>query len=660
MTEQNLEIVMSWVHGSPALEEAVRKAIADGAIPEAAAAQISEADAEAVRQDRQPLESAVPDGALEAIVRQVGRPPLLIRNDEVVLEPLVDFPAGTDAKIKGLEPFVRSVGRVEFLNHSMPWGGTGWVVHEDGDTRVVATNRHVAKEVARRTSTGAGMFLRSPVSGVRYGMNVDFKREAGSVSGEARPFGVREVVYLADDAAPDIALVRIVGDGLPAALPLADDEADQDQLVAIIGYPAFDNRNSVEDQERYFRHLYEVKRLAPGKVMQKLTGRTTLRHDCTTLGGNSGSPLIRLEDRKVVGLHFAGVYGRENSAVGAATLRALIDTDRPLFVGGFGPVPDVVVPTDTEATDGVHRPDELADRGGYDPEFLGAGFSAPWPGLDAATTADLAQPSDEVAGRAGELRYTHFGVRLSATRRQPLITAVNIDGSSLVSIKRRNDRWFSDARLPKKAQLTRADYDHPEIDRGHMVRRQDPNWDTAAAGGVPSALAEQANLDTFHYTNAAPQHSDMNQGKELWLGLEDYILENARTSGFKACVFTGPVNRLDDAEIKPGVLLPREFWKLVVMVDADRQRLHATAYLLSQGDLIRELLEQRDRTEANEGFVLGAYRTFQITVRDLGDATGYDLSPYVDADPLAAAASDVEATGAPLFVPLERREDIRT
>ena len=117
-------------------------------------------------------------------------------------------------------------------------------------------------------------------------------------------------------------------------------------------------------------------------------------------------------------------------------------------------------------------------------------------------------------------------------------------------------------------------------------------------------------------------------------------------------MFTGPVNRLDDPEIKPGVLLPREFWKLVVMVDADEQRLHATAYLLSQGDLIRELLENRNRTEANEGFVLGAYRTFQIAVRDLAEATGYDLSHYVDADPLAAEPG-IEGTDLPLFVPLE-------
>lgn len=658
MADERLERIKSRLRSSPELAEAVRVAIAKGDLPEPTATHITEEAAAAAEGDRQPLESVIRTDVLEAIVQRIGRPPLLIRNDTIQLEPLVDFPAGTDALIVGVEPFIKSVGRVEFLNHAMAWGGTGWVIAEEGDTRLVATNRHVAKLVARRIANGGAVFLRSPFSGVRYGMNVDFKEEVGSLAADARPFVVRDVVYLADDASPDVALLRIDGDNLPSALPLADEEAVADQLVAIIGYPAFDSRNDADDQARYFHDLYDVKRFAPGRVMQGLSSRTTLRHDCTTLGGNSGSPLIRLEDRKVVGLHFAGVYGVENSAIGASSLRELIRASgRPIF--------GVLIGSQDAATtevsgDGVHTPGQLKERVGYDPHFLGAAFAAPWPGLSGEALADLARPSDEIVEQPGEVRYTHFGVRFSTSRRQPLITAVNIDGRSLVSIKRVGDRWFADGRLPRNSQLTKDDYDHPEIDRGHMVRRQDPNWDPSTRRGSGSKLAERANRDTFHYTNAAPQHSDMNQGKELWLGLEDYILENARTSGFKACVFTGPVNRDDDPEIKPGVLLPREFWKLVAMVDADREKLHATAYLLSQGELIRDLLEKRGRTEANEGFVLGAYRTFQIAVSDLADATGYDLSSYLAADPLASVAAGREATDAPLFIPLERWEDIRT
>src|SRR5262249_30352197 len=152
-----------------------------------------------------------------------------------------------------------------------------------------------------------------------------------------------------------------------------------------------------------------------------LSGQTTLRHDCTTLGGNSGSPLIRLDDGKIVGLHFAGVYGVENSAVGAGTLRELIRTSgRPVI--GLRAVAQEMAGTEA-AGDGIHKPDELTGREGYDPDFLGEGFAAPWPGLPEEVMADLARPSDETEDRAGELRYTHFGVRFSVSRRQPLITA---------------------------------------------------------------------------------------------------------------------------------------------------------------------------------------------------------------------------------------------
>ncbi|MGT2476633.1 DNA/RNA non-specific endonuclease [Paraburkholderia terrae] len=104
-----------------------------------------------------------------------------------------------------------------------------------------------------------------------------------------------------------------------------------------------------------------------------------------------------------------------------------------------------------------------------------------------------------------------------------------------------------------------------------------------------------ANDDTFHYVNAAAQHSRLKQGKALWQGLENYILANARTPGFRVCVFTGPILRDpdgDEQEIEiDGAIAPLEFWKLVVTLDTKDKALHATAYVLSQGQLIRKLLE---------------------------------------------------------------------
>jgi endonuclease G len=108
------------------------------------------------------------------------------------------------------------------------------------------------------------------------------------------------------------------------------------------------------------------------------------------------------------------------------------------------------------------------------------------------------------------------------------------------------------------------------------------------------------------------------------------------------------------------VQVPLEFWKVVVTIDGQHAKLHATAYLLSQGQLIRKLLEERDRSEAVEGFVLGPYRTFQIAISDLADATGYDFGPFKDADPLARNEKGREAAdaGVPIIVPLENFHDV--
>jgi endonuclease G len=313
----------------------------------------------------------------------------------------------------------------------------------------------------------------------------------------------------------------------------------------------------------------------------------------------------------------------------------------------------------TEAKDGHHDKGFFEGRGGFDTNFLGEGKPAtPWPAIRVDLAAGLAEPDPEPR-EPNELAYTHFGVKYSREHKLPLITAVNIDGERSVRIKRGDDKWCTDGRIPNDIQLAAANFADLEIDRGHMVRREDPNWQ------AEPGEAARADLDTFHYVNAAAQHSRLNQGKALWQGLENYILDSARTHGFRACVFTGPVLRdEDDPEgevVIDGAIVPKEFWKLVVTLSEDEEALHATAYLLSQGELIRKLLEDRSRREGLEGFTLGEYRTFQLAVADLADATGYDFSAYVDADPLRQHPSVVEALDAsePVVLPLESLADLQ-
>jgi len=83
-----------------------------------------------------------------------------------------------------------------------------------------------------------------------------------------------------------------------------------------------------------FRAVFDRKRLQPGKLNGRKDvdsfGHTVsaIGHDCSTLGGNSGSALVAVDDLRVVGLHFCGVTHESNYAV--PTWELLSD---PAFAG---------------------------------------------------------------------------------------------------------------------------------------------------------------------------------------------------------------------------------------------------------------------------------------------------------------------------------------
>ncbi|MEU0275653.1 serine protease [Streptomyces sp. NPDC006307] len=246
---------------------------------------------------------------MEAIVLLEGRPALLVQDS--------DFPsqAGDWAVLDGHRPAIRDsiarVGRVEVTGHlSLDWIGTGFLVGTD----VIMTNRHVAVEFARADGDGwsfqQGMAAR-----------LDTAEEYGALPGAEGPsYEIEEVLGIHPEV--DMALLRIApgdgGDGLPTPLAVAADApADlPGHPVYCVGYPAWDGRrNEPESMRRIFMDVYNVKRLQPGTATELAAEQYVMKHDCSTLGGNSGSPVFDLADHRVLGLHFGGRYGVGNYAV---------------------------------------------------------------------------------------------------------------------------------------------------------------------------------------------------------------------------------------------------------------------------------------------------------------------------------------------------------
>lgn len=217
-----------------------------------------------------------------------------------------------DAAIRTrIEDVIPSVGRIELPDNPLyPYGGTGFVV----GTNLVMTNRHVAAIFAR------GLGNRTIAFRTGHKAGVDFLHERGRPTGPT--LMVRRVVMI--HPYWDMAILEVENlpiDHRPLKLSLAEISDMDGHEIAVIGYPAFDPRNDAAEQDQLFDKQYGIKRLQPGQLhgrsptesFGKIVSAGT--HDCSTLGGNSGSCVIDLASGEIVALHFGGRYQEKNYAV---------------------------------------------------------------------------------------------------------------------------------------------------------------------------------------------------------------------------------------------------------------------------------------------------------------------------------------------------------
>jgi endonuclease G len=382
-----------------------------------------------------------------------------------------------------------------------------------------------------------------------------------------------------------------------------------------------------------FGEVYDTKRLAPGQVTGVQPG--ILLHDCSTLGGNSGSVLLDLTSGEAVGLHFAGRFLEANYAVAAAVVAERLDAVHRRITGGTRPPPQPagggesgtrppqtppapprpgappVVEVFAEAV-----PEDYVGRRGYDREFLGVAVPLP---VVTHTSDVLTFPWEGT--EANELTYEHFSVVMSRSRRLCFLSAVNIDGTSPRRLKRPD--WRLDPRIPAAQQIKQECYGaEPKFSRGHMTRREDPIWGEAEAAGL-------GNRDSMHVTNTVPQMQPFNGG--IWLGLENYALEHTREDDMRITVFTGPFLLVDDP-VRYGVKVPVSFWKVIAFIHDETGELCATGYTMSQQDFLRE-----------EEFVFGQHHTWQTAIRTIEARSGVRFGELASIDPLADVPEGPEA-----------------
>lgn len=279
--------------------------------------------------------------------------------------------------------------------------------------------------------------------------------------------------------------------------------------------------------------------------------------------------------------------------------------------------------------DGLRPIEDYADRVGYRADFIDPAMPVPLPNVG-SWREDLAEVAEEARDPHDRhlLHYEHFSVKVSMSRRLPLFSAVNIDGVNEQGGIPRTDVWRYDPRIPREYQILRECYGRENLgffSRGHMTRREDPNWGTFDQ-------ATRADSDTFHATNACPQMQGFNAG--TWLRIEDHVLRNANRDNMRISVLTGPVLADGDQAVH-GVRIPVSYWKLVSFVHDITGELTVTAYTASQAAFLPN--------DADPAFVFGQFGTYQVPVSRVERLTGLTFGDLGTRDPLAGASTQFMA-----------------
>lgn len=270
-------------------------------------------------------------------------------------------------------------------------------------------------------------------------------------------------------------------------------------------------------------------------------------------------------------------------------------------------------------------------RKGYDPAFLDSSGKVvvPIPSISASYDDEVYK---DLEGKPLVLKYHHFELVMNRKRRLQIWSAVNIDYSPSRKTQGArdswgSDKWIGDPRIPANLQIFDADFYKPagNIDRGHIVRREDNEW------GDDLAEIEFANSDTFHWTNCTPQHEAFNQsnpaksdktyaGREgIWGAFENYIQQNHKKYNSKACIIAGPIFDKDDPSADFGrgyIQYPIRFFKIISVVEGSGVdlKLKVFGFIFSQKDVVEQF--------GIESFDAGRFKQYQVPLSQIEGSTG--------------------------------------
>ena len=284
----------------------VRAIVGTTNLPEGTEGELAKSGLAKLKQGDEPTPPEL--AALERMIRIVRPAPIFqggIPEDFSRPEFATMFPAWKEFK-RTIRSFAYSIGRIDRSTDGQS-AGSGFLISD----HCLVTNTHVLDFISygvRKLSRGQAI--------VRFRWEWQCPDEPPvDVVGVAAVHDTLDVCVLETDKL-DMTNRR--------PLSLAEATPDTGAAVVAVGYPFSDSVNNPLFVSQIFGERWGVKRAAPGEVIGISKNNQAFYHDCSTLGGNSGSPIVSMNSALAVGLHRGGGFLWRNEAVGAGAIRAFV------------------------------------------------------------------------------------------------------------------------------------------------------------------------------------------------------------------------------------------------------------------------------------------------------------------------------------------------
>ena len=202
-------------------------------------------------------------------------------------------------------------------------------------------------------------------------------------------------------------------------------------------------------------------------------------------------------------------------------------------------------------------------------------------------------------------KVTSFSMEYDKSKKHSRWIAFRFDNQTRLQEATRSDEFIPDPSLDMEYQRTQVDFGKKGYDRGHLCASADRLYQ------------QEANDQTFYYTNMSPQRNNFNTG--VWLALEGQVQSWGRSCTASDTLYV----------VKGGTIDKEEQVKEYIGGDRSKPvpKYYYMALLFKKGDSFKAIAFWMEHTDSPKSTKLVDYA---LSIDELEEKTGIDFFPSLN------------------------------